>query len=115
MSQEQFVEAVFNRAASQYSDLFQQLLNAIKQGPSPKQYYVQPVQITRNQYIEANCNAVMFFNIGTSNANLNGIVLAPGIGFSIPANLGEMDVTKWQVQFDSPTGNNLLVVRKNYV
>lgn len=80
-----------------------------------RQYYVQPVQITRNQYIEANCNAIMFFNIGTSNASLNGIVLAPGIGFSIPANLGEMDVTKWQVQFDAPTGNNLLVVRKNYV
>lgn len=104
---QKFYEGLVNPAAMQNNGA----LNA----DGDREYYVQPVQINRSQYIEANCNAIMFFNIGTVNAVLNGITLAPGIGFSIPANLGEKDVTKWQVQFPTNVGANLLVVRKQYV
>lgn len=96
--------------------------NAVPGGTSDRKYYIHPVLVVKNQYIEANCNEIMFYNQGDgaatpagSKVSINGIVLAPGIGLSIPGNYGEIDVTKWQCVFDNTGVNNLIVIRKTYV
>lgn len=90
-------------------------------GSGDRKYYVHPVIIVKNQYIEANCNEIMFYNQGNgaasptgSSVSINGIILAPGIGLSIPGNYGEIDTTKWQCVFDNTGVNNLVVIRKTY-
>lgn len=78
-------------------------------------YNINVTIYVKSQYIEANCNQILFYNQGTSNVNVNGVILATNVGWSIPGNIGEMDVTKYSAVFDNTGTNSLLVIRKNYV
>lgn len=79
-----------------------------------RQYYVDTVLYVNSQDIESNCNQIMFYNLGTSLVTVNAVPLAQNVGWSIPGNFGEKDVTKYKAIFSGGGTQSLLVVRKNY-
>lgn len=109
---QQFFEGLIQ--AGQMTPQAASQINAMLAG-APVKYNVNVVIYNNSQYIEANCNQILFYNQGTSNVNVNGVILAQNVGWSIPGNLGEMDVTKYNAVFDNTGSNSLLVIRKNYV
>lgn len=86
--------------------------NAILQ--QDRQFVVDTILRTESGYVDANCNQIMFYNQGTSVVTINGVTLAANVGWSIPGNYGEKDVTKYNAIFSGGGVNSLLVVRKNY-
>jgi hypothetical protein len=56
-----------------------------------------------------------FYNNGTSNVNLLGLVLLPGQGIGFPGNIGEIDTTKYTYTFAGAGTNKLVIIQKLYV
>lgn len=59
---------------------------------------------------------VAFINQGTSTVRINGLILTPQKSWDYFGNLGEIDITEYNIIFDTSTGtdNQLIVVRKVY-
>jgi len=73
-----------------------------------------PVFIAYNtpQTIPTDCNSIIFINLGTSNAIIENILLAPSQSFVIDGNENEETNATLQVNFSGGGQNNLVVVKK---
>ena len=66
------------------------------------------------QYIQSDCADITFLNTGTSNVNVNGIVLLPNQSLAFNANFNEIDTTKYSIFFSGTGANSCTVIRKMY-
>jgi hypothetical protein len=75
-----------------------------------------PVFIAYNtaQSIPTDCNSIIFINLGTSNAVIENITLAPSQSFVIDGNENEETNVTLQINFTGGGQNNLVVVKKIY-
>jgi len=73
-----------------------------------------PVFIAYNtaQSIPTDCNSIIFINLGTSNAVIENIILAPSQSFVIDGNENEETNATLQINFTGGGQNNLVVVKK---
>lgn len=73
-----------------------------------------PVFIAYNtaQSIPTDCNSIIFINLGTSNAIIENITLAPSQSFVIDGNENEETNVTLQINFTGGGQNNLVVVKK---
>lgn len=73
-----------------------------------------PVFIAYNtpQSIPTDCNSIIFINLGTTNAIIENITLAPSQSFVIDGNENEETNVTLQVNFSGAGQNNLVVVKK---
>jgi len=73
-----------------------------------------PVFIAYNtaQSIPTDCNSIIFINLGTSNAVIENITLAPSQSFVIDGNENEETNATLQINFSGGGQNNLVVVKK---
>ena len=73
-----------------------------------------PVFIAYNtpQSIPTDCNSIIFINLGTSNAVIENITLAPSQSFVIDGNENEETNVTLQINFNGGGQNNLVVVKK---
>jgi hypothetical protein len=73
-----------------------------------------PVFIAYNtaQSIPTDCNSIIFINLGTSNAVIENITLAPSQSFVIDGNENEETNATLQINFTGGGQNNLVVVKK---
>ena len=73
-----------------------------------------PVFIAYNtaQSIPTDCNSLIFINLGTTNAIIENVVLAPSQSFVIDGNENEYTNATLQVNFTGAGQNNLVVVKK---
>ena len=73
-----------------------------------------PVFIAYNtpQSIPTDCNSIIFINLGTSNAVIENITLAPSQSFVIDGNENEETNVTLQINFTGGGQNNLVVVKK---
>ena len=73
-----------------------------------------PVFIAYNtgQTIPTDCNSIIFINLGTTNAIIENVTLAPSQSFVIDGNENEYTTATLQVNFSGAGQNNLVVVKK---
>jgi len=67
------------------------------------------------QYIKSECADITFYNTGTANVSVNGIVLLPNQTLSFSANQNEIDKTKYSFFFTGTGSQSLTVIRKLYI
>lgn len=71
--------------------------------------------INQSGSVESNCNGLLFINLGASVCTVLGYPMQQGQQLAIPCNVGEMDVTNYNVMFDNvSTDKQLLIIRKIY-
>jgi hypothetical protein len=69
-----------------------------------------------SQYIESDCNSLVFINKGTSNVIIENVLLYPSQSLAIDGNLSEYTTQRFFVNFGtSTTGNNCVIIRKRYI
>ena len=78
-------------------------------------YYNEIGIYQKGQYLQSDCADITFYNTGTTNINVNGIIILPNQTLGFSANAGEIDVTKYQFFFVGVGTNSLTVIRKLYV
>lgn len=80
------------------------------------QTYVTEVnQYSQSQKIQSKCNAISFINTGTVNMYINKYLILPSQTLSIAGNKNEMDVTQYQLEFDTAAiAGNCTVIKKIY-
>lgn len=81
-----------------------------------RQGYYNDISIYQvGQYIKSECADITFYNTGTSNVNVNGIVLLPNQTIAFSANENEIDKTKYSFFFIGAGTQSLTVIRKLYI
>ena len=69
--------------------------------------------VTAQKQISAEgCNAILFFNIGSTTAYVNNIPIPAGASISFNGNCHERDTTNYDIRFATGAGSSLSVVRK---
>jgi hypothetical protein len=72
--------------------------------------------VGKNYMVTSDCIAIAFFRPLTSNAvSINGIPLEAGQTLSINQNVGDLDVTQYQVMFTAGASTNELYVVRTLV
>jgi len=66
------------------------------------------------QELRADCNELTIVNLGTSNAIVDGLELAPGDQYYSPGNEQETNTTRYRLSFTAGGTNIVLAVRKIY-
>lgn len=83
-----------------------------------RQKYIITIETYQNsKYIKSNCGDITFFNNGGNSCFVNGFELTPNTQLSFTGNTDELDVTNYQVNFNSDTitNNSFVVIKKIYV
>jgi hypothetical protein len=81
-----------------------------------RQGYYNEISIYQTaQYIKSDCADITFYNNGTANVNVNGIVLLPNQTLAFSANECEIDKTKYNFFFVGAGARSLTVIRKLYI
>jgi len=76
-------------------------------------YKVEMNQITTNEKVISNCNAITFINVGGVSALINNSVpLVPNANLVIAGNENEMDVTEYSINFGASATGVITVIRK---
>lgn len=66
--------------------------------------------------VDSRCNGITFINLGTEPVQVLGYSLQQNQSFTPTMNLGERDITNYNVKFNQGPGTKLLlVIRKYYV
>lgn len=92
-----------------------EILEAIQALPSwGKTYTVDFQSYTANSVVESECNEILFINVGTKTAVVNGFTMKTGTQFSISGNAGETDITEYDLSFEGIGDPEMLVIRKIY-
>lgn len=65
--------------------------------------------------IRSDCNAITFFNTGTSNVQINGLNIQPGQFFVSEGNEGEINRTRYRLSFSGVGSEVCTVIRKIYI
>ena len=72
--------------------------------------------VGKNSMVTSDCIAIAFFRPLTSNAvSINGIPIEAGQTLSINQNVGDFDVTQYQVMFTSGASTNELYVVRTLI
>lgn len=79
-----------------------------------RKFYEVVQLLNEPQAVKTDCGDFTVINTGTSNAILNGLVIAPGAQYIARANEGEMNVTQYTLGFDNAGTNQVNVIRKIY-
>jgi len=66
------------------------------------------------QELRSDCNALTVINIGTTNAIIDGLTIAPGAQYYSPGNEGEINTTRYRLSFSGAGTEQVLVIRKIY-
>jgi len=61
------------------------------------------------------CNAIEFYNAGTTTAYINNRTLPAGAAWSPASDVGDKDNTQYLLRFDTGGSPSVLVTRKIYV
>jgi len=77
-------------------------------------YRIDFQNIYKGQQVESNCNEIGFKNLGTATVMVGSVPLLSNQSFTVNGNLGEIDITVYNIQFQGGT-KNLLITRKMYV
>ena len=82
-----------------------------------RQKYYNDISIYQiGQYLQSDCSDITFYNTGSNNVSVNGVILLPNQTIQFNCNQNEIDVTKYYFFFIAGTGaNQLTVIRKLYV
>jgi hypothetical protein len=81
-----------------------------------RQRYYNDISIYQiGQYISSDCADITFLNTGSTNVNVNGIILLPNQSLVFNANEGEIDTTKYSMFFVGAGAQSCTVIRKYYV
>jgi hypothetical protein len=81
-----------------------------------RQQFTNDISIYQNgQYIKSDCADITFYNTGTANVNVNGIILLPNQTLAFSANQCEIDKTKYSFFFSGAGTQSLTVIRKLYI
>ena len=85
-------------------------------GRAFQKFYIETKFYYTNQKVSSECNDITFLNSGTTNVEVEGILLLPNQSLRIQGNIGELDTTEYQINFATliSTGNKLAVLRKLY-
>ena len=85
-------------------------------GKAFQKFYIETKFYYTNQKVSSDCNDITFLNSGTTNVEVEGILLLPNQSLRIQGNVGELDTTQYQINFATlvSTGNKLAVLRKLY-
>ena len=79
-------------------------------------YEIDFFGVITSQYVESNCNSLVFINKGTSNVTIENVLLFPSQSLAIDGNLTEYTNQRFFVNFGtSTTGNNCVILRKRYI
>jgi len=86
-------------------------------GQPLQKYYVETKVFYTTANIGSDCNDITFINTGTTNVNIDAVILLPNQSLRITGNRGEIDTTQYNAVFATPvnTGNQLTVIRKLYI
>ena len=78
--------------------------------------YTNNSQIVRiSGSVPSNCNSITFINIGTDTVTVMGYPIQSSYTLYLPGNIGELDITNYNVQFANvSTDQQLLVITKTY-
>ena len=78
----------------------------------PYQFQFETVDVSR--VIDSNCNAITFVNKQTNPfaVTINGYVLGVGETLNLNGNTGEIDYTKYKIDFNFGGGFQIFVIRK---
>lgn len=81
-----------------------------------KHYKVVTMSVSSNGAHKWSAMQTDFYNQGTKDVFINGRLLPPNSGFGFVGFPGEIDVTIYNVQFETneDAGNNLIVTTKEY-
>jgi hypothetical protein len=82
----------------------------------------QPVEITfqffpdaeGNNSVASKCNAIMFYNAGTSQAAVNRHPLAPGSTLVLSGDYGDKIITTFSLTYTGTGTNSVVVTKKTY-
>lgn len=75
-------------------------------------------EVGENREIESNCNSILFIRKpSTAEFWVNGYPLSEGETYSVAGLIGEVDVTKYRIVFDSTSGlpKSAYILRKEYL
>ena len=77
-------------------------------------YYNDMVQYTKPTQIISECAEITFYNQGVTTMIINGITFAPLTGIAFDGKDGELDTTRYNLNFTGAGQNQCFVVRKVY-
>lgn len=114
-----------------YEGVLKTAIQAAQGGTTPpaltvspdRQYYNTMVNIMETgTWVDSECAEIAFLNVGDgnfpnpvgANAVILGFVIKPGFGISFDGNENEIDMTKYQVNFQGGGAQNCWVFRKMY-
>ena len=79
-------------------------------------YTFQNFTNVTGQWITSNCNEIAFWNVGTTTATINNVVvLAPQDYLSLNGNVDEIDKTQYTCAFSGSGQSNVIVIKKTYL
>lgn len=85
-------------------------------GKAFQKYYIETKIFNTSSKVYSDCNAIIFINTGTTNVNVNDVVLAPTQKLTLSGNFAEIDTTQYQITFQNPIdpNNQVTILRKLY-
>lgn len=78
-----------------------------------RKYKSEFFQYTQTIRIPSNCNVITFVNDGGINVTINNFPLPAGTTFSIAGNQDEMDITEYDINFDTQIGSVWVIKKYN--
>lgn len=82
---------------------------------SCRQYITETKIFTQSNSTDTNCNSLIFVNTGTSNVNIDGLVLTPNQSLNITGNDNEINVKIYYFNFTGAGTNSLTIIYKRYI
>lgn len=79
-----------------------------------KKYIWETITISESQVITSDCADIYFWNIGADTVNINGVPLQTNDAMSDTAWGDELNVTLYQITFQTTVAPVLVVKRKKY-
>ena len=70
--------------------------------------------INQTVEIRSECNSLTFINIGTANAVINGVTIAPGEQYYVQGNENEINQTRYTISFSGVGTEQVQLIRKIY-
>lgn len=70
--------------------------------------------INQTQEIRSECNSLTVINIGTADAIINGVTIAPGEQYYVQGNENEINDTRYTISFSGAGTEQVQLIRKIY-
>lgn len=81
-----------------------------------QKFYIETKIFNTSSKVYSDCNAIIFINTGTTNVNVNDVIIAPSQKLTLSGNFAEIDTTQYQITFANPIdpNNQVTILRKLY-